>query len=260
MNASSPSSDATRWVGRNSSKDLLRERVWGALQVAGAVSGDPRGSIPDFEGADRAAARLAGLPFWTSARVVKCTPDACQAPIRLRALLDGKTLYMAYPRLAVYPCFLRLELADLSSRGFTAEFASTMDGAIEAGIPTPFELMEHIDLVNVGSVAVTREGGRTGKGAGFADIELGLLREAGVVDETTVVAGTVHPLSVVENHEVPMTATDSPLDWIVTEDEAIETHTPFSSPRGLEWSLLQPDQFETIPVLAMIHARRNAQA
>lgn len=259
MTASS-ASDATRWIGRNSSKDQLRERVWGALESAGAVTGDPRGSIPDFVGADRAAARLAGLPFWASARVVKCTPDACQAPIRLRALLDGKVLYMAYPRLAVYPCFLRLELSDLLARGYSPEFASTMDGAIEAGIPTAFEDMEHIDLVNVGSVAVTREGGRTGKGAGFADIELGLLREAGVVDETTVVAGTAHPLSVVENHEVPMTPTDSPLDWIVTEDEAIETHTPYSSPRGLEWSLIQPDQLETIPILAMLHARRNAQA
>jgi hypothetical protein len=39
--------------------------------------------------------------------------------------------------------------------------------------------MSPIDLVVVGCVAVARDGGRTGKGAGFADLELGLLRQQG---------------------------------------------------------------------------------
>jgi 5-formyltetrahydrofolate cyclo-ligase len=135
-----------------------------------------------------------------------------------------------------------------------------MDGAIEAGIPTPFEQMGHIDLVNVGSVAVTRQGGRTGKGAGFADLELALLRETGVVDATTVVAGTAHALSVVADDAITMTATDSPLDWVVTPDEAIATHTPYTTPLGVDWSLVQPDQIDSIPILAMLQAQRIAQA
>ncbi len=252
--------ESTLWVGRNTSKDLLREQVWASLQAAGAVDGDPRGTIPDFVGADVAAARLAELPIWQDAEVVKCTPDACQQPIRLRALKDGKVLYMAYPRLAAYPCFLRLTATDLESRGIGLDEASTMDGAIVAGIPTPFEDMEHIDLVNVGSVAVTRAGGRTGKGAGFADLELALLREMKVVDDATVVASTVHPLSVIPNEEITMTPTDSPLDWVVTADEVIPTNTPYSGPAGIEWSLVQPDQIDSIPILAMLHARRTAQA
>lgn len=237
------------WAGRHVDKDVLRARVWSALSAAGAVAGDPVGSIPDFAGADEAAARLATLPIWTSARTVKCTPDACQAPIRRRALDAGKHLYMAYPRLVVDPCFIELDPADLTARGVPFDVAAEMDGAIAHGRPIPFEEMRPIDLVNVGCVAVTPSGGRTGKGAGFADLELGLLREHGLVTATTPVATTVHPLSIVEDAELPTTSTDSPLDWIVTADRVIETHSTAPRPTGIVWDLIQPDQFDTIPVL-----------
>lgn len=211
--------------------------------------GDPVASIPDFIGADAAARRLAELPVWKSAAVIKCTPDACQQPIRLQALREGRTVYMAYPRLAVEPSFIALDPAALQARGVDLVEASTMQGAIDIGTPIPFEDMRPIDLVSVGCVAVTRLGARTGKGAGFADIELGLLRECGLVGLSTPVVTTVHPLCVVGDDEIKMTVTDSPLDWIVTEDEVIETHTPYARPAGIDWALVQPDQLDTIPVL-----------
>ncbi len=247
-----------QWRGRNSAKDILREQVWSALLEADAVHADPHDAIPDFKGADAAAARLASLPVWEAALVVKCTPDTCQQPIRLRALQDGKVLYMAYPRLAVYPCFLRLTRDELESAGVDLETGSTMEGAIAHGVPVPFEEMTRVDLVNVGSVAVTRDGGRTGKGAGFADLELALLREYGVVDAATMVASTVHPLSVVADDAITMTETDSPLHWVVTEDEAIFTQTSYPAPAGVDWSLIQPDQLDTIPILAQLHRERSA--
>lgn len=253
------SEEANRWSGRNAAKDELRERVWAALETAGAVVGDPRGGIPDFDSADAAAARLAELPFWKEATVVKCTPDACQAPIRLRVLQEGKLLYMAYPQLKVYPCFIELDRDDLLARGVSLEEASTMDGAIKHGRGVPFEEMKHIDIVNVGSVAVTLEGGRTGKGAGFADLELGLLSEFGLVDETTVIVSTVHPLSIVPAEDLPLAANDAPLDWVVTEDIAHATETTLRGPGGLLWDQVRPDQLETIPVLAMLAEQRAAQ-
>lgn len=245
------------WRGRNTAKDQLREQVWTALVEADAVHADPHDAIPDFKGADAAADRLAGLPFWHTALVVKCTPDTCQQPIRLRALQDGKVLYMAYPRLAVYPCFLRLTRFELEAAGVDLETGSTMQGAIDHGVPVPFEEMARVDLVNVGSVAVTRDGGRTGKGAGFADLELALLREYGVVDPATLVASTVHPLSIVADDAITMTETDSPLHWVVTADEAIATHTTYPTPSGVEWSLIQPDQLDTIPILAQLYRQRS---
>ncbi|HEX5810470.1 MAG TPA: hypothetical protein VFY38_00070 [Pseudonocardia sp.] len=34
------------------------------------------------------------------ARTLKANPDSAQLPVRLRALQDGRTVYMAVPRLA----------------------------------------------------------------------------------------------------------------------------------------------------------------
>src|SRR5262249_10951587 len=80
----------TPWSGHHPANDRLRATVWAQLQDQGAAVGDPVGHIPRFVGADRAAARLAALPIWQQARVIKSNPDQAQAPVRLRALQDGK--------------------------------------------------------------------------------------------------------------------------------------------------------------------------
>src|SRR6266540_5987164 len=91
------------WVGRHQGKDEpMKSGICptGSLLTQHAASpSDPVGHIPDFIGSEQAAARLAELPIWRQARVVKANPDAAQAPVRLRALRDGKILYMAVPRL-----------------------------------------------------------------------------------------------------------------------------------------------------------------
>ena len=51
-------------------------------------------------GADKAADRLAELPEWQSATIVKAVPDTAQQPVRARALNEGKLVYMAVPKLA----------------------------------------------------------------------------------------------------------------------------------------------------------------
>ncbi|MGQ0717071.1 MAG: 5-formyltetrahydrofolate cyclo-ligase, partial [Pseudonocardiales bacterium] len=55
-------------------KQAIRERIWSRLAQARA-SPDPHGRIPDFVGAAAAAARLAELPDWGRARVLKANPD-----------------------------------------------------------------------------------------------------------------------------------------------------------------------------------------
>ena len=51
--------------------------------------------------------------------------------------------------------------------------------------------MQAIDLIVCGSVAVNEHGARLGKGAGYSDIEVALLAEAGLLSERTVIAATV---------------------------------------------------------------------
>ncbi|HEY3228161.1 MAG TPA: 5-formyltetrahydrofolate cyclo-ligase, partial [Roseiflexaceae bacterium] len=106
-----------------------------------------------------------------------------------------------------------------------------------------------------GCVAVTRDGGRIGKGAGFADLELGMLRQFGLVRPGTPIVTTVHPLQIVEGARLPMLSHDSALDWVITPDEVIETHTPHPQPSGLEWGAVLPDQFESIPMLRKLRDR-----
>jgi 5-formyltetrahydrofolate cyclo-ligase len=87
------------WSGRHFGKDDLRAEIWSLLKQQGISLGDPFGHIPTFVGAEEAAERLAALPIWRQAEVVKSNPDKAQAAVRLRVLQDEKLLYMAVPRL-----------------------------------------------------------------------------------------------------------------------------------------------------------------
>ena len=64
----------TGWSGRNPSKDALRDEIWSLLKRQGIAPTEPFGHIPNFVGADRAAERLAGLPIWQQAQVIKSIP------------------------------------------------------------------------------------------------------------------------------------------------------------------------------------------
>ena len=244
-----------RWAGRHEAKDSLRQDVWSALDHTAAGVGAVRSRIPNYVRAHEAADRLATLEIWQSASVVKANPDPAQAHVRLRALQDGKTLYTPVPELTKSFPFVCLDPADLQSRGVSFENVMFSEGAVEIGVPVGFDEMEPFDLVVVGCVAVTRAGGRTGKGGGFADLELGIFRDMGLVQPATPIVTTVHDSQIVDDERVAMVGHDTPLDWIITPDEAIETRTTYRRPGGVDWRSVQPDQLEGIPFLNDLRAR-----
>jgi 5-formyltetrahydrofolate cyclo-ligase len=244
-----PQAGKTPWSGHHPAKDRLRTLVWARLQTEGAAVGEPVGHIPRFVGSEQAAARLAAHPAWQQATVIKCNPDAAQAPVRRRALQEGKVLYMAVPRLTQEHCFVLLTAAALRQRGIPLHVAATHRGAMQHGRLVAWGEMRRIDLVVVGCVAVSRDGGRTGKGAGFADLELGMLRQCGLIQADTPIVTTVHPVQIVESGQLPMLPHDWSLTWIVTPDEAIATRSQRPQPTGLLWEQLRPEQLGTIPIL-----------
>jgi 5-formyltetrahydrofolate cyclo-ligase len=239
----------TNWSGYHPDKDDLRDEVWSFLKQQGVSKSEPFGHIPNFVGAQNAAERLAALPIWQRAKAIKCNPDSPQIPVRSRALQDGKRLYMAVPRLTNTRCFVELTAEDLQQRNIPLEEAAIARKALTYGRLVSFEQMQAIDLVMVGCVAVTRNGGRTGKGAGFADLELAMLKEFGLVQSDTPIVTTVHPLQIVQEERLPMQAHDWALNWIVTPEEVIETNTTYSRPAGLDWDSIRPEQFKKIPIL-----------
>lgn len=252
------SDNRERWAGRNTDKDSLRRRVWGELESRGVGIEPIWSAISNYIGAEIAAEKLASLPFWKTAKVVKCNPDPPQIPVRLKALQDGKLLYTPVPELVLGHPFLLLDPEELKKKGVPFEVAAVSKGAMEHGKPVQFSEMLPMDVLVVGSVAVTRAGGRTGKGGGFADLELGIFRELGTISPGAPLVTTVHDVQVVADQEILMQEHDSPLDWIVTPSEIIETRTKYSTPAGISWSQVQPDQFEDIPFLKDLAARLQA--
>ncbi len=87
-----------------------RQEVWAALDHPGiARFPKPTGRIPNFVGAEAAARRLAETDEWKSAATVKANPDSPQWPVRTRALVEGKVVFMAVPRLAEPEPFFLLD-------------------------------------------------------------------------------------------------------------------------------------------------------
>ena len=238
-----------RWKGRNQSKDELRRSVWSELQNSGAGIEPIWSSIPNFQGAEAAAEKLASLPFWKSAKVVKSNPDAPQIPVRLKALQDGKLVYTPVPELVQDFPFLLLDPVELKKKGVSFEEAAVSSGALKHGKRVQFDEMLPMDICVVGCVAVTREGGRTGKGGGFADLELGIFREVGTIPAHAPIVTTVHSIQVVPNEDIVMMEHDSALHWIITPDEIIETNTKYPQPTGVAWDQVQPDQYRDVPFL-----------
>jgi 5-formyltetrahydrofolate cyclo-ligase len=236
-------------------KHTLRERMWALLERR-RVARFPfptTGRIPNFQGAEAAAARVATLPEWQRARRLKCNPDAPQRALRLRALRDGKIVFMAVPRLTDERCFLRLDPARLGTR---LAQAATIKGAARLGEPVTPEALGHIDLIVAGSVAVNARGARVGKGGGYSDLEFALARATGAVDARTTVLTTVHSLQVVTD-DIPMTPHDVPVDIIVTPARVIRTRSPFRKPAGIRWKELSADQLAAMPILRRL--RRHAR-
>jgi 5-formyltetrahydrofolate cyclo-ligase len=233
-------------------KQAVRERVWALLEDE-RVARFPgaKGRIPNFAGAPAAAARLASLPAWRAAGVVKANPDAPQLPVRARALADGKLVYMAVPRLADERPFILLHPEPL---GVPPRRAASITGSTRAGRRVGVAELQPVDLVVCGSVAVNRQGARVGKGGGFSDLEFALLVEAGLIGEDTVLTTTVHPLQVL-TEALPETAHDFRLDLIVTGEEVI-TCRRSRRPPGILWEHLDDTKTAAIPALAARTPRR----
>jgi len=194
-------------------KQRLREEVWRRLEEAGEARFPLplQGRIPNFRGAEVAAERLGRLEVWRAASTIFSNPDQAQKPVRWKALREGKTLIMATPRLR--GGFLLLNPEEVKGR---EAYASTIRGALQLGRPISLEKLSSVDLAVTGCVAVDLQGYRLGKGGGYGDREISLLRR---LAPKAPVATTIHELQLVER--VPVEEWDTKVDIIVTPKRVI---------------------------------------
>ncbi|WP_158058496.1 5-formyltetrahydrofolate cyclo-ligase [Halorussus halophilus] len=230
------------------SKQQLRERIWDALEAEGIARFPfpPHDRIPNFSGAEDAAERLADTGEWENADAIKANPDAPQLPVRRRALHEGKTVYMAVPRLRDENPFYELDPEAIPDDELDS--APTISHVEEYARQVGPEQVPAIDLVVSGSVAVTEDGARVGKGEGYSDLEYAILRELELVGDETPIATTVHDLQVVED-DVAVEAHDVPMDLVVTPTRTIRTETEYERPSGVFWDDLSDERLAEIPVL-----------
>ncbi len=227
-------------------KDEIRQKVRTRLKLAGVArfpGVDAR--VPNFLGADRAAQLLCELPMWKRAKVIKINADAPQLSIRRAALRDGKIVYMAIPRLRSERCFVELDPEKLGPKVVRV---ASIKGAMQFGRLMPPQEMRPVDLIICGSVAVTRQGARLGRGDGYCDLEYALLRTEGKIREYTPILTTVHPVQIIEER-LPMRGHDIPVDFLITPDQVIAAPSLHPRPRGVIWEILHEERILSIPLL-----------
>lgn len=230
-------------------KANIRTIVWRLLEERG-VARFPRpvyGRIPNFEGAEEAAERLRNSEEYARARTVKVNPDSPQRPVRHSVLADGKVLVMATPRIG--KGFLVLDPSRIPRRDFS--HASTIKGAFIYGVPTHPRKLPQIDLIVAGSVAVSPDGWRVGKGEGFSELEYAILKSYGKCSHSTPVVTTVHDLQIVGR--IPAEPYDLPVNKVYTNTRVI-TCPQQPRPPGIIWSLLGEEKVSSIPLLRELRA------
>ncbi|ABU81543.1 5-formyltetrahydrofolate cyclo-ligase [Ignicoccus hospitalis] len=240
-------------------KEKIRELIWNTLKPYALPPFPIRGRIPNFKGAREAAERLRGLRERASAEVVKANPDSPQRWARLAALEEGKVLIMATPRLR--EGFLLIDPNEVPREKFKE--ASTIRGAFKWGrkLKTVDDLLNNVkrvDFVVEGSVAVDLEGRRVGKGAGYGDLEFGILTELGLMDVNVPIATTVHDVQVLEG-PLPQDPWDVPLTFASTPTRLLK-FKPLPRPRGVLWEALDERKLEEIPLLKELKGLRGGGA
>ncbi|EOA35373.1 hypothetical protein CARUB_v10020565mg [Capsella rubella] len=238
---SDPESDPKAW------KWVIRKKMWDLMEARNyAMRPRPvHHRIPNF---------LAELDAFCKAMVVKVNPDSPQKQIRFLTLSGDKKLLTPQPRLRTG--FFSVLESDLLKPEMISE-ACTSVGVAKYGRAIGLDEKIKVDLIVIGSVAVNPQtGARLGKGEGFAELEYGMLRYMGAIDDSTPVVTTVHDCQLVDDIPLEKLAIhDVPVDIICTPTRVIFTNTPIPKPQGIYWDKLSPEKLQQIRILRELKKR-----
>ncbi|KFQ35070.1 Methenyltetrahydrofolate synthase domain-containing protein, partial [Mesitornis unicolor] len=207
------------------------------------------------QGASHAATRLLGLQDFKAANTVKINPDAPQKNACFLTLEARKTLLVPTPRLRT-GLFNRI----VPPSGATKEIlriCATAQGVKEYSVPVGLDGKARVDLVVVGSVAVSEKGWRIGKGEGYADMEYAMMVSMGAVQADTPVVTIVHDCQVVDIAEELLEDHDLTVDYILTPTRTIKTNCKRPKPQGIIWHKVSYEMLEKIPILKSLRYREK---
>ncbi|KAM9121919.1 methenyltetrahydrofolate synthase domain-containing protein isoform 2-T3 [Pangshura tecta] len=239
------------------SKWDIRTKIWDYME-ANNLADFPRPvhhRIPNFKSASHAASRLPGLQEFRTAKTIKINPDAPQKTARFLTLEARKTLLVPTPRLRT-GLFNKI----VPPPGATKEIlriCATSQGVKDYSVPIGLDAKVHVDLVVVGSVAVSEKGWRIGKGEGFADMEYAMMVSMGAITEDTPIVTIVHDCQVVDIAEELLDDHDLTVDYILTPTRTIKTGCKRPKPQGIIWHKISYEMLERIPILKNLRYREK---
>ncbi|XP_043256971.1 methenyltetrahydrofolate synthase domain-containing protein isoform X3 [Colletes gigas] len=209
--------------------------------------------IPNFKGAAEAAMRLAELNEFKKANIIKINPDKPQEPVRFLALESNKEILVPIPRLrSAKSLFLHVTPVAGATKNKLRTW-SKIYGMTEIGKPLGVDSSIKVDLVVLGSVCISRDGYRLGKGKGFADLEFAMMMRMGAVTQDTTVITTVHDSQVFDSLPPRLFKEyDVPVDIIVTPTQVIRVNPRLRKPTGIIWHMLSERRLKTMQILQQL--------
>ncbi|XP_054258917.1 methenyltetrahydrofolate synthase domain-containing protein isoform X2 [Macrosteles quadrilineatus] len=238
------------------SKGTFRFKVWNLLENKDLVR-FPRpckGRIPNFVDCVAAAKKLSSLDIFKNAENIKVNIDKPQEPVRFAVLEENKTLLVPIPRLA-NGVLMKVCLPEDVNR-HVLRTACKMRGINQYGKVVDQDEKIHVDMIVLGSVAVSMDGQRIGKGEGFSDLEYAVLASTGAVDDNTVLVTTVHDEQVFESLPQDLFKPfDVPVDYIITPTKVIKVAPRPDKPRGMMWNMVSDRRLQLIPLLKELRGK-----
>ncbi|EMP36239.1 Methenyltetrahydrofolate synthase domain-containing protein, partial [Chelonia mydas] len=201
------------------SKWDIREKIWDYME-ANNLADFPRPvhhRIPNFKGSHQACHAVRELDMFNRTSEVKVDPDKPLEGVRL----------------------------------------VTLQGVKDYSVPVGLDAKVQVDLVVVGSVAVSEKGWRIGKGEGFADMEYAMMVSMGAIREDTPVVTVVHDCQVVDIAEELLDDHDLTVDYILTPTRTIKTGCKRPKPQGIIWHKISYEMLERIPILKNLRYREK---
>lgn len=241
---------STTNVPAEPTKRSLRVQTWKKIQdnKCGVGFNAIFNRIPGFVDSDKAAKLLSETEAFKKAQNIKVNIDRALHSVKLETLLAGKTLYLPATRdsKAIY---LKVDVPADATDDQKKEILNVQDIS-QHRTEITLENKVKLDMVVIGSVVVSRDGYRIGRGNGFADQDIGLLNEIGSITPDTVIATIVHDLQVVDSLPKELFQKyDTPVDLIVTPTEVIHVSKRLERPAGIFWHLLSERRLKIVPVL-----------
>lgn len=234
-------------------KRSIRLQIWKKIQEA-KCGYNPRmiyNRIPNFIGNDKAAALLAETPEFKNAKSIKVNIDIAQDPVKVEAFNAGKDLYVP-PSRDSRCLYTKIECpadADAKLRQKILKIVNWKEHKKDIAVEDKVTM----DMVVIGSVVVSRDGYRIGRGNGFVDLDVSTLIHLGVITPETLIVTTVHDLQVTDQLPTHLFEKhDTPVDMIVTPSEVIRVSNRLPRPKGLFWEMLSERRLKIVPVLQVV--------